>query len=322
MGWAGYFDPASGGTYYVNETTHQTQWEIPTAAVPDNSERNHADSLLLQDNWRRCISCEASVGNCGADGDGRCSSLDHDQYEFIPIKRDGNCLFHCFWSILEERAPELLPHDIQSLRGVIADYFDEHNNDLRNDDGVPFRCESVDAIRAGADATGQLLHFGGLSEVFAFSKFYSISIAVLCPEAMVGVTTFNLGTPQEFLLQTFGWENQVRVRGADHWQRLRQRREQPGSSQGISDIQGGVLPFPLDGLRLSQDKTKTHPKLNNPRNFPLPRSDTVILRESVHLEVRFCSFISILASSICYSGMQEANQNSSDAAFNNDQQSC
>ena len=300
MGWAGHFDSASGDTYYVNETTHQTQWEIPTtAAVPENLERNHADSLLLKDNWRRCISFEAGVGNCGADGDGYCSSLVHDQYEVIPIKRDGNCLFHCFWSILEERAPELLPHDIQSLRGVIADYFDEHNNDLCNDDGVPFRCESIDAIRAGADATGQLLHFGGLPEAFAFSKVYSISIAVLCPEVMIGVTTFNLGTPPEFLLQTFGWENEDRVRGADHWQRLRQRREQPGSSQSISDIPGGVLPFPLDGLRQSQDKTKTHPKLNNPRNFPLPRSDTVILRENVHLEVRFCSFISILASSIC-----------------------
>lgn len=65
------------------------------------------------------------------------------------------------------------------------------------------------------------------------------------------------------------------------------RQVQPYSNDDIGCIiPSGVL---LRDAHLQlQDKTRTHPKLENPRNFPLPRSDTVILKERVFLEVCYC----------------------------------
>jgi hypothetical protein len=254
----------------------------PEPASAASSLRNQVDSLLLIGQWRRCSSLELSVGNGGEAGDGFCPSVEHDLFEVIPGKRDGNCLFNCFWSILQDRAPEALPSDITSLRGIIADFFDQNDNDLRNDDGVPFRCNNINSIRTGADATGHYLHVGSVTEVFAFSKRYGISICVHCPETSSHTVNFDFGSPPELLLQTLGWEKEERRKGSDHWQRLRQRQLQPLLIENVSsNSPSDVLP----AVRT------THYKLDNPRNFPLPRSDTMIFRERVYLEVSSFSCI-------------------------------
>ncbi len=182
---------------------------------------------------------------------------------------------------MQERAPELLPCDIKSLRGIIADYFEQNDNISRNDEGVSFSCTNINAIRSGEDVTGQNLNFGSLSEIFVFSKLYCISVSVFCPEATGGdVVKFDFGSPPELLLQTFGWEKEERRRRSDHWQRLQQRQDRDSSIFSPSS----AMPV----LQKSIDVRKTHRKLDNPRNFPLPRSDTVILRERVCLEVSLC----------------------------------
>ena len=299
---------ASADALQANALSHS-----PELASAASSHRNQADALLLSGQWRRCSSLELSVGNGGEAGDGLCPSLEHDLYEVIPFKRDGNSLFGCFWAILQERTPEALPSDIASLRGVIADCFEENDNDLRDYDGVSFQCESINAIRTGADATGHL-HFGSISEVFAFSKLYGISISVHCPETTNQTVNFEFGSPPELLLQTLGWEKEERRKGSDHWQRLRQRQLQPLLSADVSSLGPSVLPPP-------QAVRTTHCKLDNPRNFPLPRSDTVILRGRVSLEVSSCScFFGFELNFFSSPGEQEIRQTAFDAAFYINQQ--
>jgi len=299
---------ASADALQANALSHS-----PELASAASSHRNQADALLLSGQWRRCSSLELSVGNGGEAGDGLCPSLEHDLYEVIPFKRDGDCLFRCLWAILQERAPEALPSDIASLRGVIADCFEENDNDLRDYDGVSFQCESINAIRTGADATGHL-HFGSISEVFAFSKLYGISISVHCPETTNQTVNFEFGSPPELLLQTLGWEKEERRKGSDHWQRLRQRQLQPLLSADVSSLGPSVLPPP-------QAVRTTHCKLDNPRNFPLPRSDTVILRGRVSLEVSSCScFFGFELNFFSSPGEQEIRQTAFDAAFYINQQ--
>ena len=155
---------------------------------------------------------------------------------------------------------------------------------MYNSEGFTFQCEDIEAIRSGANATGNNLNFGSLTEVFAFSRIYSISVSVLSPETIgCEVVKFDSGNTPELLLQTLGWENEERRRGADHWQRLQQRKNEPRNGQSIASFS------PSSVMQKSIDIRKTHRKLDNPRNFPLPRSDTVILRERVFLEVSVCS---------------------------------
>jgi hypothetical protein len=255
-------------------------WCRMNAAGSQTSAKHQANILLSSANWRRCVSLELNAGNCGSEGDGLCPSLEHDLYKVVPTKRDGDCLFHCFWTILQDRTPEALPRDIKSLRGIIADFFEQNDNHLHNNEGFTFHCEDIESIRSGADATGNNLNYGSLSEIFAFSKIYSISVSVLSPETTGReVVKFDFGNTPELLLQTLGWENEERRRGADHWQRLQQRKMEPHNIQSIASFS------PSSVMQKSIVIRKTHRKLDNPRSFPLPRSDTVILRERVFLEV-------------------------------------
>ncbi len=224
------------------------------------------------------------VDNAGAQGDGFCPNLEHQQYDVVPIKRDGDSLFRCFWKILQERAPEDLPCDILSLRGLI-------DNDLRTDEGVSVQYEDIVDTRTGTYASGQNLLFGSLSVICAFSKRYRISVSVHCPETTDGEPVhFDFGNPPELLLHTLGWENEKRKGEYDHWQRLQRRQHQSPIAESTASF-SPVSHVP--DLQQSTDMRKTHHKLDNPRNFPLPRSDTIILRERVYLQVSVCSFILI-----------------------------
>ena len=264
---------------------HWCRMNQKCAAGSETSAKHQANGLLSSANWRRCVLLELDAGNCGSEGDGFCPNLEHDLYKVVPTKRDGDCLFHCFWTILQDRAPEALPCDIKSLRGIIADFVEHNDNHkMYNSEGFTFQCEDIEAIRSGADATGNNLNYGSLTEVFAFSKIYSISVSVLSPETIgCEVVKFDSGNTPELLLQTLCWENEERRRGADHWQRLQQRKNEPRNGQSIASFS------PSSVMQKSIDIRKTHRKLDNPRNFPLPRSDTVILRERVFLEVSVCS---------------------------------
>jgi len=143
-----------------------------------------------------------------------CSNLEHDDYEVLPVERNGHCLFLCLVNILRERDVAGRPRTQQAMRNAIADYFDQHGGAVWYQE-VEWPCD--DAIRTNG--------YGGTTEVMAFTAIYGISIEIHCPETSDGVQEISCGgSDVELLLQTVAWEeNGRRAPVGDHWQRMRKK---------------------------------------------------------------------------------------------------
>ena len=144
-----------------------------------------------------------------------CANLEHDEYDVVAAERNGHCLFQCFVGILRQRNVAG-PATHQAMRGVIADYFEQHDGMVAYG-GAQYPCD--EAIRTNG--------YGGVTEVIAFARKYSISIEIHSPETSECVQELLCGgaeaTP-ELLLQTLAWQDDgSRAPAGDHWQRLRKK---------------------------------------------------------------------------------------------------
>jgi hypothetical protein len=171
------------------------------------------------------------------------------------------------------------------MRNAIADYFDHHQGTISYQ-GADLPCD--DDIRTSG--------YGGVTEILAFAAMHNLSVEVHSPETPPYVQNFSGGPPDaapELLLQTLGWnESGSRSGAGDHWQRLRKK---------AAVASAGVTPFQSAALTSSSDGTsRTHPKVTNPKNFPLPRCGTAILKERVFLEVSCCSCVPLLSQPIIH----------------------
>ena len=199
--------------------------QLSSASAPDakiKSEKEKAEQLLAVSGWRRCLVKENKF---------LAKNLEHDDYNVIFCQRDGDCLFHCFNQILVECGrvnfemnadPKI---NVSSIRGIIANYFEQHNNNISYDE-FHFECDNIASIRSGK---GGRKAYGGVPEIVAFGLIYDISITVFAPETTEEIITFNPGkSHSEILLNTLGWQEKgtkhERTRGADHWQRVKPKQ--------------------------------------------------------------------------------------------------
>jgi hypothetical protein len=197
-----------------------------------------ANNALQSRGWRRCIAKEDGLD---------CYNLEHDDFEMIHIKRDGNCLFHCLAQIAMERKLEEKCNPLQSpqtnqavIRAKVASYFEMKDNviscpttfgnafEALNDE-IPWSCENLKAIRSGK---GGRSAYGGTSEIAAFCVSYDLCAEIFCPETDCATgqqsLILNPGFPAEMLLNTLAWtQNGERQPGADHWQRVKHRQKAP-----------------------------------------------------------------------------------------------
>ena len=145
-----------------------------------------------------------------------CANLEHDEYDVVAVERNGHCLFQCFVDILRQRNVAGGPATHQAMRGVIADYFEQHDGMVAYG-GAQYPCD--EAIRTNG--------YGGVTEVIAFARKYSISIEIHSPETSECVQELLCGGAEaapELLLQTLAWQDDgSRAPAGDHWQRLRKK---------------------------------------------------------------------------------------------------
>jgi len=167
----------------------------------------------------------------------------------------------------------------EAMRGAIADYFDQQGGAVSYR-GVQHACDH--AIRSDG--------CGGVAEALAFATMYNVSLEIHSPETLEYMQELDCGSPEaapELLLQMLAWQDDGSpAPTGDHWQRLRKKAAAASS---------GGMPFKSSALTLSSDAAKkTHPKINNPQNFPLPLCGSVILKGSVFLEASdYCLCVSI-----------------------------
>lgn len=194
----------------------------------------HANAALEASGWRRCSSKEGP-------------NIQHDDFDVVHIRRDGNCLFHCFAAIVMQLG--LVQECTQgTMRKNIADYWRKNNGAIECDstygDGaetitVPYTCDHIDAIEKGVGGRNA---YGEVPEIAAFCKMYDLTVIVFGPESNPPgspplIMNPLLGKPPHMLLQTLAWKDGgKRQPGRDHWQILKHKHQEPDVAQEPVDV--------------------------------------------------------------------------------------
>ena len=188
----------------------------PNPTVQRKQTKEEADGILSASGWRRCSTREAEGLHLN-------DNLEHDEYEVLFCARDGHCLFHCFVAILAQHGKP--KEDVSSLRNSMAEFFTKKENNVMcavtgMAEEISFQCESIKKLRSNM--------YGGISEIVAFGVMYDLAVTVFAPENQNNPITYNPGNidaefPEEILLNTLGWKDDIRNAGSDHWQRVKKR---------------------------------------------------------------------------------------------------
>jgi hypothetical protein len=135
-------------------------------------------------------------------------------YDVLPNEWNSHCLFVCFVEILHERNQTDLPDSVQTIRTILADYFDQIGGFVAVE-GVNLPCHQ--SIRTDGA--------GSVAEVFAFASLYKVSIEV-CTLETNEVQVFYRSSPEvvpELLLHTRRRQDAATSADGDRWQRLKKK---------------------------------------------------------------------------------------------------
>jgi hypothetical protein len=241
--------PKTKKSCVIAQQTETTVVKSTGASDNPSGTLEHANAALEASGWRRCSSKEGP-------------NIQHDDFDVVHIRRDGNCLFHCFAAIVMELGLVQQECTQGTMRKNIADYWRKNNGAIECEstygDGaetitVPYTCDHIDAIEKGA--------YGEVPEIAAFCKMYELSVVVFGPESNPPgspplIMNPVLGKPPHMLLQTLAWnlkDGGKRQPGRDHWQILKHKQQEPDAAQKAVDVD---KPQPHAN---SQDVHQLHP---------------------------------------------------------------